>query len=463
MELTSRVENQQGDVSLMKVPPQNIEAERFILGGILLDNEAFYQVVEILGTDDFYREAHRKIFRGMTDLFEKNEPVDLITITNYFQGKNNMEAVGGASYLASLVDEVSTTANISSHAKIVKEKAVLRKLINVSTTIANKGYEQDRNVEDFLDSAEKMIFEVTESKIRPTFYSMREIVKHSFKTVERLYERKEMVTGVPTGFTDFDRLTSGLQNSDLIILAGRPSMGKTALALNVAQYASIEANIPVAVFSLEMAREQLVMRMLCSEARVDASKLRGGMLSEKDWPRLVTAAGNLSETLIFIDDTPGLTALEMRAKSRRLKAEKNLGLIIVDYLQLMRGRDRSESREQEISDISRSLKGLAKELNVPVLAISQLNRGVEGRSDKRPQLADLRESGAIEQDADVIAFVYRDEIYNRDNPDNKGVAELIIGKQRNGPVGVVKLTFLDKFTAFENRAYDQDEDLSPPF
>ena len=449
------------DISNHKIPPQNIEAEQSVLGGVLLENEAISRALETLIADDFYRESHRKVFLSMIELFEKNEPIDLITLTNVLKGKNQLDEVGGGTYLASLVDNIPTAANISYYAKIVKEKSVLRRLITTATEIVARGYEDEGNVADLLDQAEKNIFQISESQIKPSFYNIKSILKESFKTIEKLYESKEIVTGVPAGFDDFDRLTSGFQPSDLVIIAGRPSMGKTAFSLNIAQYVAIQKNIPVAIFSLEMSKEQLVLRMLCSEAQVDAHRLRGGFLGEADWPKLTRAAGMLSESPIFIDDTPAISVLEVRAKSRRLMAEHKLGLVIVDYLQLMRsrglysrGRSSSETREQEISEISRSLKALAKELNIPVVALSQLNRRVEERQNKRPQLADLRESGAIEQDADLITFIYRDEIYDRsdDNP-NKGVAEIIIGKQRNGPVGEVKLAFLDKYTSFANLAW----------
>ena len=362
-----------------------------------------------------------------------------------------MEDVGGIDALNSLVNSVPTAANIAYYAKIIKEKAVLRRLINRATQIINDGYADSGDVDELLDRAEKEIFDISEDRVRPSFFPIKDIIKSSFRTIEKLYEKRQLITGVPTGFSKLDELTSGLQSSDLIIVAGRPSMGKTAFALNIAQFASIEAKIPAAIFSLEMAKEQLALRMLCSEAKVDAHRLRGGFLSESDWPKLTRAAGRLSEALLFIDDSPAMTALEMRAKARRLKAEHQLGLIIVDYLQLMRGRSDSESREKEISDISRSLKSLAKEISVPVIALSQLNRRVEERADKRPQLADLRESGAIEQDADVIIFLYRDEIYNKSEDNrNKGKAEIIIGKQRNGPTDKFDLAFLDKYTCFEN-------------
>ncbi|MFA4911395.1 MAG: replicative DNA helicase [Desulfobacteria bacterium] len=441
------------ELSQFKLPPQNIEAEQSILGGILLDNEVFHRVLEVLNEEDFYHAAHRKVFLSMIELYENNEPVDLITLTNALKNKNQLDEIQGVSYLTSLVDSIPTTANISYYAKIVKEKSILRRLINKTAEIASMSYDSTGDVDEVLDQAERAIFEISENKIKPSFYPIKEMIKHSFKTIERLYEKKELITGVPTGFEGIDRFTSGFQLSDLIIIAGRPSMGKTSLALNIAQYAAIETNVPVGIFSLEMSKEQLSLRMLCSEAKVDAQRLRTGFLSESDWPKLTRAVGSLSEAPIFVDDTPALSVLEMRAKARRLKSEKGLGLIIVDYLQLMRGRVNVERREQEISEISRSLKALAKELNLPVVALSQLNRRVEDRHDRRPQLADLRESGAIEQDADVIIFIYRDEIYNKsEDNENKGNAEIIIGKQRNGPIGMTKLAFIDKFATFENLA-----------
>jgi replicative DNA helicase len=438
--------NEIGD-SIGKVPPQNTEAEQSVLGGILIENEALNKVVEILNSDDFYREAHRKIFKSMIALSEKNEPSDLITLTNELKYQNLLEEIGGASYLTSLIDSVPTAANIEYYAKIVKEKSILRKLIQAATEIVTESYEDRGDVDGFLDDAERLIFGISEHRVRPSLHPFKDIIKESFKTIEKLYEKKELITGIPSGFKDLDRKTAGFQPSDLIIVAGRPAMGKTAFCLNVAQYAAIEAKIPVAIFSLEMSKEQLALRMLCSEAEVDGQKLRSGFLSESDWPKLTLAAGNLSEAQLFIDDTPAISSLEIRAKARRLKAEYDLGLVIVDYLQLMRGR-RAERREQEISEISRSLKALAKELSVPVIAISQLSRKTEDRPSRRPQLADLRESGAIEQDADVIIFIYREELYKQDTP-NKGIAEVIIGKQRNGPTGKVDLAFVDKYTAFK--------------
>jgi len=435
-------------VSSHKIPPQNLEAEQSVLGGILIENSAINKVTEILDVNDFYRDANRKIFNALIDLSERDEPADLITLTNELRKKDQLDAVGGASYLASLIDSVPTAANIEYYAKIVKEKAILRKLIETSTEIITQSYEDRGDVESFLDDAERAIFEISERRVKPSFYPIKDIVKESFRTIEKLYEKKELITGVPSGFKELDRMTAGFQPSDLIIVAGRPSMGKTAFCLNCAQYAAIEKGVPVAFFSLEMSKEQLVIRMLCSEARVEGTRLRTGFLSESDWPRLTLAAGNLSDAPIFIDDTPALSILELRAKSRRLKSEHGLSMIIIDYLQLMKGRMKAESRQQEISEISRSLKALAKELNVPVIAVSQLSRKTEERHGNRPQLSDLRESGAIEQDADVILFLFREEVYNR-TEENKGKAEVIIGKQRNGPTGKVDLAFLDKFTTFK--------------
>ena len=406
--------------------------------------------MEILEPPAFYQPSHRLIFSTMLDLSERGEPIDIVTLVDRLRSAGSLDKAGGPDYIPTLADEVPTSAGVANYAKIVKEKAVLRNLIETSTEIVQDCFEAPGDVDQLLDEAERRIFAISEERIRSGFLSMKEIVKSSFKTIESLYEKKEHLTGVPTGFADIDELTSGFQPSDLIIIAGRPSMGKTAFCLNVAQYASMNKKLTVAVFSLEMAKEQLVMRMLCSEARIDAHRLRSGFLGQTDWPKLSTAAGRLADASIYIDDTPALSSMEMRAKTRRLKADKGLDLVIVDYLQLMSGRStRSDNREQEISEISRSLKALAKELGVPVVALSQLNRGVESRMDKRPILADLRESGAIEQDADVIIFIYRDEIYNKESME-KGIAEIIIGKQRNGPVGVRKLTWLDKYTRFED-------------
>ena len=445
------------DPSSLKLPPQNLEAEQSILGGILLNNQALNNVLEVLTLKDFYSEAHRKIFASILDLSERNEPSDLITLSDVLRDKAQLDQVGGIAYLSSLVDNVPSAANIAYYSKIVRQKAILRGLIGTATEILNKSYGLGSDIDHVLDEAEHAIFEIAQNKIKPAFFPLKEIIKESFKTIEKLFEKKELITGVPTGFDKLDEITSGLQNSDLIVIAGRPSMGKTAFALNIAQHAAIQEGVAVAVFSLEMAKEQLALRMLSSEARVDSQRLRKGFLGETDWPKLTMAAGSLSDALIFIDDTPAITALEMKAKARRLKAEHGLGLVILDYLQLMKGGDSArDNREQEISEISRSLKALAKELHIPVIALSQLNRKVEDRTNRRPQMADLRESGAIEQDADVIIFLYRDEVYNKseDNP-KKGLAEVIIGKQRNGPVGTVKVAFQERYTRFENLAVGQ--------
>jgi replicative DNA helicase len=435
----------------LKIPPQNIEAEQSVLGGILLEPEALSRILEILQEDDFYREGHRKIFSAMVALYQKGTPVDLITLTESLLTRQHLEGIGGASYLTSLADAIPSAVNIEVYARIVREKAILRRLINITTEIAGKSYQFSGEVEDILDQAEKSIFEITAAKITPHIYPLSEVIKDSFQTIEALYERKERISGVPTGFTKLDQMTSGFQPSDLIIIAGRPSMGKTAFALDIARNAATLAEVPAVIFSLEMSRQQLAIRMLCSEARVDSYKLRSGFIGERDWPRLTNAAGLLSEAPIYIDDSPALSVLQMRAKARRLKSEKGLGLAVVDYLQLMSGRGGSDRREQEISEISRSLKALAKELNIPVVALSQLNRKVEDRTDRRPFMADLRESGAIEQDADVILFIYRDEMYD-ENSKQKGTAEVIIGKQRNGPIGKITLAFIDQYTRFENLA-----------
>lgn len=436
--------------NLRKVPPQNLEAESSVLGGILLENEAINRVLEVLTTDDFYRESHRKIFRAMIELYDRSEPVDLITLSDILKAKGDLEAVGGSAYLASLANAIPTSANIHHYARIVREKAIRRYLISAATMIATRGFEDQENVDEFLDEAEKVIFDISEKRVRTSFVMVGEMIRDSIKMVERLYERKELVTGVPSGYKDLDRLTAGFQPSDLIVVAGRPSMGKTALCLNIATHAAF-GGTGVALFSLEMAKEQLVLRMLCSEARIDHSRVRSGYLADREFPALVMAAGKLAEIPIYIDDTPAISVLELRAKARRLvrDREKKIGLIIVDYLQLMRGARTASNREQEISDISRSMKALAKELSVPVIAISQLNRRVEDRGDKRPMMADLRESGAIEQDADLIAFVFREVVYN-ENVDDPNVAEIIVSKQRNGPTGTVRLTFFKEFTRFEN-------------
>jgi replicative DNA helicase len=453
---------QPSNVEPLRLPPHNHEAEQAVLSGILIDTEAIGRVIEVIEAGDFYRETHRKIFRSMIGLYERSQPTDLLVVCEELRKKGELEEVGGSSYLSALVDHLPSSANLITYARIIKEKAILRGLIEAATEIISQGFQEVDEVDRFLDKAEQIIFQVSEKRIRQSFYPVKDIVKDSFKAIEQLYEKKELITGVPTGFRDLDRLTCGLQPSDLIIIAGRPSMGKTSFALNIAEYASIEKKICSAVFSLEMSKEQLVQRMLCGLGKVDGSKLRGGFLKESDWPKLTRAAGKLSEAPLFIDDTAALSVLEIRAKARRLKKEHNLGLIVVDYLQLMRGIGNIESREREISEISRSLKALAKEISVPVIALSQLNRSVENRSDRRPQLSDLRESGAIEQDADVIAFIYRDEVYNKNTAD-KGISEILISKQRNGPIGTVRLAFLNEYTRFEDLAGISDDMNPGPF
>jgi replicative DNA helicase len=455
VELEDVVAAQTDDV-LRRVPPQNIEAEQSVLGAVLLENEAINQALEILTADDFYRETHREIFRAMMELSDHNQPVDAITLTDALRTKSVLEQIGGPAYIAELADAVPTAANVAHYARIVREKAVLRSLATIATDIASSAYEANANVDEFLDTAEHRIFEISERRIKPSFHTMPELTRESLRILERLYENRELVTGVPTGFKDLDTLTAGLQPSDLVVIAARPSMGKTALALNIAAYAAMDAEPRrgVAFFSLEMSKEQLVLRMLCSEARVDSAKARAGYLSERDFPKLAQAAARLSEANIFIDDSSDTTAITLKAKCRRLAKDKsnNLGLVLVDYLQLMRSARPGESREKEIAEISRSLKALAKELKLPVIALSQLNRQVETRPDRRPLLADLRESGAIEQDADVIAFIYREEMYKGKDSKEAGVAEIIVAKQRNGPTDTVKLTYLSQYTRFENYA-----------
>ncbi len=410
------------DESLRRVPPQSLEAEEAVLGGILLDNTALDRITELVHVDDFYRESHRTVFRAMLDLSARNEPSDLITLAEVLKGHGELAAVGGSAYLAELAERVPTAAHVVQYAKIVRDKSILRALIGAATEIAMHGYDGRQDVGEMLDRAEQLIFGISDRKVKPEFVRISDLP------------------------------------SDLVIVAGRPSMGKTALCLNIAEHAALRADVGVAIFSLEMSKEQLALRMLCSESRVDLKRVRTGHLSDREFPKLAMAAGRLGDAPIFIDDTPALSILELRAKARRLKRDPatKLGLIIVDYLQLMRSTEGKDNREQEISEISRSLKALAKELNVPVIALSQLNRQVESRNPPKPRLADLRESGAIEQDADVIAFIYREEVYVEDS-DKKGVAEIIVAKQRNGPVDSVELTFLAEFTRFENRELAPEE------
>jgi replicative DNA helicase len=442
-------------VSHLKVPPHNVEAEQAILGGILINNDAMNQIVEILSLDDFYREAHVALFDGMTLLYQRGEPIDIITLSEILTQKKTLEKVGGTDYLALLVQAVSTSAGIVYHAEIVRNLAVRRRLISQCSTISELCFQNQESTADLLEKAEQSIFDIAENQIREGFQSLKQVIDGSFKKLESAAQFEGYVTGVPTGFEQLDRLTAGLQPSDLIIVAGRPSMGKTALALNIGYNATKKTGNVVAVFSLEMSRQQLGIRLLGLDAGINATKLRTGRLRGDDWPRLTESADRLSELQIFIDDTSAISVLEMKAKCRRLKKRADLGLVIVDYMQLIQGRRSAESRQLEMSEISRSLKGLAKDLNVPVIALSQLNRKVEDRPNKKPQLADLRDSGAIEQDADVIAFIYRDEIYNPNSEENRNIAEIIIGKQRNGPTGSFKLTFQKELTRFRN--YTQED------
>ena len=435
-----------------RLPPQNIEAEQSVLGAVLLDNEAIATAIEHLTSNDFYRDSHKKIFVSMLDLYEKNEPIDLITLTEQLNRKEQLEEIGGASYLSSIVNLVPTSANIRYHAKIVKEKAILRNLITTSTEIITSCYDAEGDVNELLDGAETKIFSISEKMVRSSYVHVKNVIKDTIELVDRLYNKKELITGLPTGFTDLDEATTGFNKGDLIVIGARPGMGKTAFCLNIVTHIGQEVKTPIAVFSLEMTKEQIVLRMLCSEAEVDSKAVRSGYHSKEDYRKLVNAAGRLADAPIYIDDSFN-SILEIRAKARRLKAEHGLGLVVVDYLQLMSGVNTFAAREQVISDISRSLKALAKDLEVPVIVISQLNRSCEQRGEnKRPIIADLRESGAIEQDADIILFLYRDDYYKSKDA-REGVAELNIAKQRNGPVKVIELAFIDKFTKFKNLSH----------
>jgi replicative DNA helicase len=439
------------EINKSLIPPQNLEAEMAVLGSMLIDDNAIGVAIEAIDSNSFYKETHRKIYDVILSLYNSSKAVDLITITDELKRLGQLEDIGGVSALTEMANSVPTSANISHYVTIVKEKGILRSLINSSKKIEHLCYESEGNIGQVVDEAEKLIFEVSDNRNRGSFIPLKSIIQESIETIDRLYQNKAHVTGIPTGFIEFDMKTAGLQPSDLVIVAGRPSMGKSALALGIAEYAAVTAKIPVALFSLEMSKEQLVQRMLCSHARVDANKVRTGYLAASDWPRLTTAASKLSEAPIFIDDTAAISVMELRAKTRRLKANHDIKMVIVDYLQLMRGSGFTESRQQEISDISRSLKALARELNLTIIGISQLSRSVESRDGHRPQLSDLRESGAIEQDADVVVLIMREEYYNP-TPENEGIADIIIAKQRNGPVGSFKVTFLKEYTRFENIA-----------
>ncbi len=430
--------------------PHNLEAEKCVLGAVLIHNEAFNLAAELIDAGDFYRDAHRRIFDKMVGLSERSEVIDLVTLKEELGRSGDLDEAGGPAYIAGLVDGVPHSTNVEYYARIVKEKSTLRNLIYSANKILTTAYEAEADADVQLDEAERSIFEIAEGRIRSGFVPLRELVQGSFDAIEKLQQHKGLLTGVPTGFTDLDALTSGLQPSDLVIIAARPSMGKTSLVLNIAQHVGTKTDKTVGLFSLEMSKEQLFMRMLTSEARIDAHRFRGGFLNEQDYGQLSHALGRLADARVFIDDTAAIGVLEMRAKARRLMAEHGLHLLIVDYIQLMQGRGRFENRTQELASISRSLKGLAKELNVPVVVLSQLSRAPESRSDHRPLLSDLRESGALEQDADVVIFIYREDQYNP-QPENENTAELIVGKQRNGPTGVVRLAFLKELTRFENQ------------
>jgi replicative DNA helicase len=447
----------------LRIPPQSLLAEEALLGGVMLENEALIQVSDYVKESDFYRPGNREIFKTILSLSKNHEPIDLVTVADHLKQLQKLDAVGGSGYLSSLVDNIHTAANLTAYAKIVKNKSLLRNLITTSTDIIEKSYGEIEDVDSLVDQAEKSILEVARDRGHSELTPIDEVVKESFEAIDARYRSNTTITGLPTGFSKIDTITSGLQRSDLIIIAGRPSMGKTSFALNIAQNSAAHLDSSsVIFFSLEMSKVQLATRMLCSQSEINAQTLRGGLLKDEDWRRLSQAASIVSELPIYIDDTSAITVMEMRAKARRLKNDKGLDLVVVDYLQLMRGD--GESREREISEISRSLKAMAKELDVPVVALSQLNRSLESRPDKRPQLSDLRESGAIEQDADVIMFVYRDEVYNKDNPENAGMAEILIRKQRNGPTGVAELKFFGEFTTFRDidKRYDDYAGDVPP-
>ncbi len=444
-----------------KVPPHSIEAEQSVLGGLMLANDAWDQVAELVGEDDFYRKDHQLIFRAVRALAEKNDPFDVVTLSEWLDKLGELDTVGGLAYLGMLANNTPSAANIRAYAKIIRERSVLRQLVQVGTAISDSAFNTEgRESNELLDNAERMVFEIAEQGARGQggFAAIKDVLTSVVDRIDLLYNQTDPLTGLSTGFTDFDGMTSGLQQGDLVIVAGRPSMGKTTFSMNIAEHAAMTCDKPVAVFSMEMPADSLAMRMLSSLGRIDQNKVRSGKLDDEDWPRLTSAIGLLQERPLFIDDTGGLSPNELRSRCRRLVREHGpLGLVVIDYLQLMQVPGFKENRTAEISEISRSLKGLAKELSVPVIALSQLNRSLEQRPNKRPVMSDLRESGAIEQDADLIVFIYRDEVYNPDSPD-KGTAEIIIGKQRNGPIGSVRVTFLGKYTRFENHisaSYDE--------
>lgn len=449
-----------------RVPPQAVDVEMAVLGAMLLEKEAIARALEVIDDTVFYKPAHQKIFAAMIALFERGEPVDLLTLIEELRRRGDLEKTGGEYYLTELTGKVTSAANVEYHAHIVLEKALMRQLITSSSEVMKRAFSDSEDALDLLDEAEQRIFQISEQRLKKTFVPMSEAVHQTMELLESIHGKHSGITGVPSGFSDLDNYTGGFQKSDLIIVAGRPSQGKTALVLSIARNASVLHNYPIGFFSLEMSTQQLVMRLICAEARVDAHSVRTGRLPEDEWKKLSTSVGRLYKAKMLIDDTPALGILELRAKARRLKAEHNVGLIIVDYLQLMQGPKNAQSREQEISMISRSLKALAKEIGVPVVALSQLNRAVEARSDKRPVLADLRESGAIEQDADVVLFVHRPEMYgiekDEEGQPTEGTAEIIVGKQRNGPTGKARLAFVRHYARFENLTRIREEVFLPP-
>lgn len=434
-----------------RLPPQNVDAEKSILGGLMLEQEAWDEVSEILVEDDFYKPSHKKIFAGIRELHRREMPSDLVTVSNLLMEKGELESLGGAAYLAEMIDMTPSTANITTYAKIVQEKSLLRKVIQASSEFTEKAYAQEfENISAFLDSMEARVFQLAEGKNTSGLIDASELVKLSLEKIESLYASQMLVTGVASGFLDLDELTAGFHPGEMTIIAARPSMGKTAFSLNIAIHAALREKKKVAYFSVEMGKEQVMMRMLASTARVRLGDLRIGKIDDQTWPRLINTAASISETGIFIDDTSGVSPFDIRAKCRRMKAKYGLDMIMIDYLQLMSMKQKFDSREREVSEISKLLKSIAKELQVPVIALAQLNRGVEGRSDRRPMLSDLRESGSIEQDADVIMMIYREDYYDRDNPEIKGIAEIIIGKQRNGPTDTVKLRWMPDYGIFDN-------------
>lgn len=444
------------------LPPQNIEAEQSIIGGLMLDLSAFDQASDLIDVDDFYKPAHQKIYSAIKDLHLKNERPDLLTVSNYLDNRKELESTGGPAYLAELLEKTISAANIVSYCKIVREKSLLRRLINTSTGLIEQAYSGNyQDIDVLIDMAEAEMFKVSDKKTATGLVGSMEIVKTSIEKIEELYKRKSDITGVPTGFSELDKMTAGFHSGEFTIIAARPSMGKTAFSLNIASHIGLKAKKVVAYFSLEMGKEAVMTRMLAAEAKVSMTELRSGKVQDSSWPRLINAAGLLSESSIYIDDTPGISPFEIRARCRRLKAQKGLDIIIIDYLQMMDLKQKVESRERAVAEISRNLKALAKEMQVPIIALAQLNRGVEGRSDRRPMLSDLRESGSIEQDADVIMMLYRDDYYDKDDPDKQGHAEVIIAKQRNGPTGTAKMRFDAKTNRFKDAEPEAINPLPP--